>query len=79
MHIFKREIYSIVYIIENTFFFIWIKINKIWNIEIDVYAIFKIKYGVNRKHLIIFLHQVKWFDDKLVDIHVWGLRIKPHK
>jgi hypothetical protein len=68
------------YIIESTFmFFIWIKINKICNIEIDVCVMFKIKYGINRMHLTIFLHKVRWFDGKVVDIHAWGLRIKPHE
>jgi hypothetical protein len=33
---------------------------------------FKIKYGVNKMHLIIFSHQVGWFDGKGVDIHPWA-------
>jgi hypothetical protein len=33
---------------------------------------FKIKYGVNKMHLTIFLHQVGWFDGKGVHIHLWG-------
>jgi hypothetical protein len=40
---------------------------------------FKGKYGLNRIHSTIFAHQVGWFDGKGVDIHPWGLRIKPHK
>ncbi len=39
---------------------------------------FKIKYGLNRMHSIIFAHQVGWFDGKGIDIHC-GLRIEPHK
>ncbi len=60
------------------FFSIWTSINKIWNIEIDVCAMFKVKYGLNRMHSTIFAHQVGWFDDKGVDIHPYGLRIKLH-
>jgi hypothetical protein len=30
-------------------------------------------------HPTIYLHQVRWFDGKVVDIHAWHLRIKPHK
>jgi hypothetical protein len=42
---------------------------------------FKVKYGLNIIHSTIFAHQVKWlwFDGKGIDIHPWGLRIKPHK
>jgi hypothetical protein len=40
---------------------------------------FKVKYGVNRMHFTIFSEQMGWFDGKGVDIHPWGLRIKPHK
>jgi hypothetical protein len=58
---------------------VWIeKYNKIWNIEIDVYAMFKVKHGSNRIHSIVFAHQVGWFDDKVVHTHPWGLRFKPH-
>jgi len=39
----------------------------------------KIKYGLNRMHPIMFLHRVVWFDGKRVEIHPWGLSIKPHK
>jgi len=49
------------------------------NIEIDVYVMFKIKYGLNKIHPILFSHQVGWFDGRGVDIHVCGLRIKLHK
>jgi hypothetical protein len=52
---------------------------EIWNIEIDVCAMFKVKYEVNKVHSTIFSHQVGWFDGKGIDIHPWGLRIKPHK
>jgi hypothetical protein len=84
MYIFGRKIYLIVYVIESTLrinlrFSIWTNINKLWNIEIDVCAMFKIKYGVNKMHSITFSHHVGWFDGKGVDIHSWGLRIKPHK
>jgi hypothetical protein len=27
----------------------------------------------------VFLHEVRWFDGKVVDIHAWGLRITPHE
>jgi hypothetical protein len=27
----------------------------------------------------MFTHQVGWLEGKGVDIHPWGLRIKPHK
>jgi len=40
---------------------------------------FKVKYGLNRMHSIIFAHQMGWFDGEGVDIHPWGVRIKPHK
>jgi hypothetical protein len=53
--------------------------NKIWNIEIDVYAIFKVKYGLNVMHSAIFASQVGGFNGKGIDIHPWGLKIKPHK
>jgi len=39
----------------------------------------KVKYGLTIMQFIIFVHQLGWFDDKGVDIHHWGLRIKPHK
>jgi len=48
-------------------------------IDIDVYVMFKVKYGLNRMHSTIFTHQVGWFDGKKIDIHPWGLRIKLHK
>jgi hypothetical protein len=48
-------------------------------IEVDVCAMFKIKYKVNRMLLTIFSHQVGWFDGKGVDIYHLGLRIKLHK
>jgi len=36
---------------------VWIeKYNKIWNIEIDVYAMFKMKYKLNRMHSTTFAH-----------------------
>jgi hypothetical protein len=54
-------------------------LEKYQYIEIDVYAMFKIKYGLNRMHLITFTHQVGWFDSKGVDIHPWGVRIKLYK
>jgi hypothetical protein len=60
-------------------FSILTNINKIWNIEIGVYVMFKVKYGVNIMHSIIFSHQVGWFDDKGIDIYPWGLKIKPCK
>jgi len=37
---------------------------------------FKTKYLVNKMHPIMFSHQMGWFDNKGVDIHLWGLRIK---
>jgi hypothetical protein len=40
---------------------------------------FKVKYGLNTMHSTTFAHQVGWFDGKGVDIHLWGLKIKPHK
>jgi len=40
---------------------------------------FKTKYWVNKMHPTMFSHQVGWFDDKEVDIHPWGLRMKLHK
>jgi hypothetical protein len=30
-------------------------------------------------HLIMFSHQVGWFDGKRIDIHPWGQRMKSHK
>jgi hypothetical protein len=33
---------------------------------------FKIKYGVNKMHPTIFLHQVGWFDGKGIHVHLWG-------
>jgi hypothetical protein len=68
------------YVIETTlkinlFFFIWTNINKIWNIEIEVCVMFKLKHGLNIMHSIIFPDRVGWFDGKRVDIHPWGLRI----
>jgi hypothetical protein len=39
---------------------------------------FKVKYGLNKMHSTILAHQVGWFDEKIIDIHPWGLRIKPH-
>jgi hypothetical protein len=30
-------------------------------------------------HSNMFSHQVGWFDGKGIDIHLWGLKIKPHK
>jgi len=63
----------------NLKFSIWTNINKIWNIEIDVCAMFKVKYALNKMHFTILVHQVGWFDGKWVDMHPWGLRIKPHK
>ncbi len=49
------------------------------NIKVDVCAMFTIKYGINKMHSIMFPLRVGWFDDNGVDIHPWGLRIKPHK
>jgi hypothetical protein len=49
-------------------FSIWKNINKIWNIEIDVCAVLKVKYGSTIMEFIIFAHQVGWFDGKGVDI-----------
>ncbi len=40
--------------------------------EIDVCAMFTIKYGLNIMHSTIFSYQVGWFDGKGVDIHPWG-------
>ncbi len=79
-----EEKYLIMYIIDSSLRkikikIVWININKIWNIEVDVCTIFKTKYGVNRMHPIIFSHQVRWFDSKGIDIHPWGLMIKHHK
>jgi hypothetical protein len=31
-------------------------------IDVYVYAMFKVKYGVNKMHPTIFSHQVGWFD-----------------
>jgi hypothetical protein len=64
------------YLIESTFkinlnFSIWKNINKIWNIEIDVCAMFKVKHGLNKMHFTIFAHEVGWFYDKGVDNHPW--------
>jgi uncharacterized protein YcfL len=40
--------------------------------EVDVYVMFKTKYGINRMHSVIFIfYQVRWFDGKGVDIHPW--------
>ncbi len=70
------------YVIESTleinlsFFSISTNINKIWKIEIDVCAMFKIKYGLSRMHSTIITHQVGWFEDKGIDIHPWGLKIQ---
>jgi hypothetical protein len=50
----------------------WTNINEMWNIEIDICAMFKIKYGLNIMHSIIFSYQVGWFDGKGVDIHPWS-------
>ncbi len=40
---------------------------------------FQIKYGLNKMHSTIFSHHMGWFNGKGVDIHPWGLRMKPHK
>jgi hypothetical protein len=82
MYIFGR--YLIMYVIESilkiNFKNLYLKnINKIWNIEIDVCAMLKTKYGVNKMYYIIFSQQVGWFDSKRVNIHSWGSRIKLHK
>ncbi len=37
--------------------------------NVDVYAMFKIKYRANKMYPTIFLHQVGWFDGKGVHIH----------
>jgi len=39
---------------------------KYWN---WFFAMFKVKYVLNRMDFIIFSHQMRWFDGKRVDIH----------
>jgi hypothetical protein len=60
MYIFGRKIYLIVNVIEST-----LRINlknfhleNYQYIEIGVYAMLKVKYGLNRMHSTIFAHQV---------------------
>ncbi len=85
MYILGRKILLIMYVIESTlrinliFFFIWTNINKIWNIKVNVCAMFTIKYGLNKMHSTMFSLNVGWFDGNGVDTHPWGLRIKSHK
>jgi hypothetical protein len=43
-------------------------LEKYQYIDIDVYVMFKVKYGLNRMHSTIFTHQVGWFDGKINDI-----------
>jgi hypothetical protein len=40
------------------------KYKKDTNVKIDVCAMFKIKYGLNKICLTSYLHQVKWFVGK---------------
>jgi hypothetical protein len=80
VHFWKINIFNCVchwkYFKNQLFFFsIWRNINKIWNIEIDVCAMFKVKYGLNRMHFFMFSPQVKLFDGKGIDMHPWGLKI----
>jgi hypothetical protein len=37
--------------------------------KVDVYVMFKIKYGVSIMHPIIFSHKEEWFDGQGFDIH----------
>jgi hypothetical protein len=84
MYIFGKNIYLIVCVIESTLRInfknsILKNINKIWNIEINVCVMSKVKYGLNKMHSTIFAHQMGWLDGKGIDIYPWGLTIKPHK
>ncbi len=78
MYIFGRKVYLMMNVIESTLT-ISLKnfhLDKYQYIEIDVYAMFKVNYGLNIIHSTIFTHQVGWFDGKRVDIYPWGLRIQ---
>jgi len=49
------------------------------HIEIDVWEMFKVKYGLNKMHSFTFSHQVGQFDGKGIDIHPWGFKDQTSK
>jgi hypothetical protein len=71
VHFLKIYIFNCVchskYFKNEVIFSIWKNIDKMWNIEIDVYVMFKVQYGLNIMQSTIFSHQVEWFDFKIVN------------